>query len=73
MYFCASFHIFRDINILNFDLQKVVQDHEYFFSQLQHSMVNIKIYKCPAHIFALAHTVSVSEIYFFLEFLTFKK
>ena len=39
-------------------LQKVGQCHGVQFSQLHHSMANVKIYKCLPLIFALALTVS---------------
>ena len=39
-------------------LPKVGQSHVVQFSQLHHSIANVKIYKCLSHILALALTVS---------------
>ena len=41
-HFYTSSYRFRDLNILNVYLQKVVQGHAV---QLRHSMTNVKIYK----------------------------
>ena len=51
---CTSYFHFRDITILKFLPQKVGQGHGVQFSQLHHSMANVKIYKCLPQIFALA-------------------
>ena len=56
-HFSAGSYRFRDIKILHFYTKKVGQDHEVPFSQLHHSMANVKIYKCLSHIFAFALTV----------------
>ena len=45
-FFCASFHRFRDVNILNCYLQKVGESYRVQFLQLHHLMGNVKIYKC---------------------------
>ena len=66
-YFCTSSYCFRDIIFLILDLEKVGNGHGVQFSQLHHSMTNVKIYKCLQHIFALALTIS--EIYIFKNFL----
>ena len=47
---CTSSYRFRDIEILKFLPPKVGQGHGVQFSQLQHSMANVKIYKCQPNI-----------------------
>ena len=45
--------------IKKFDFQKVGHGHGVVqLSHLRHSMENVKIYKCPSTIFAIAHAVS---------------
>ena len=56
--FCATSYHFKYIKIKNIWLQKVGQGHRAQFSQLHHSMANIKIYKYLPQILALALTVS---------------
>ena len=54
-HFCANSYRFRNII---FYLQKVSQDHGVQFSQLHHSVENVKICKWFSHVTALALTVS---------------
>ena len=61
--FCVSSHCFRDINIKNFSSSKSRSRSWIQFSQLNHSMKNVKIYKCLHNIFVVALTSS--EIYKF--------
>ena len=68
-YFWFSSYYFRDITISNFYLKKVDHGHRVQFSQLDHSKINVKIYKSLSHIFALA--VTVTDIYIF--YFYFKK
>ena len=58
--FCALALTVSDTKIKNVDLQKTGYAHEEQFSQLHHSMANVKIYSCFPHIvFALALPVNV--------------
>ena len=65
--FCATSHFFfKYINIYNAQLQDVGQGHRVQFSQLDHSMANVQIYKCLPHMFALSLTISDIYIYIYI-------
>ena len=65
---CFSLHYQSpDGVLLNCDLQTVAQDHGVQYSQLHHSMANVKIYKCLPKHFALA--LIISEIKQFIVYL----
>ena len=53
---CASSYCFRDTIIKN--TNKFRSQHRVQFTQLRHSMANVKIYKCSPYNFVLALTVS---------------
>ena len=55
---CASSYRFRDITFFNLLPPKGISRSRSAFSQLHHSMANVKIYKSFAHIFAQCLTVS---------------
>ena len=56
-HFCATSYRFRDLKILNLDLQKVGKGHGVQFCR-HHSMSKVKICKILSYIFALALTIS---------------
>ena len=54
----SHFIVSEKLKFKIFNLEKVGQGHEVYFSQLHHSMTYVKMYKCLCDIFALALTVS---------------
>ena len=64
--FALALTVSEKLTFNNFGLQKVVQGHGVQFSQLQHSMANVQLYKCLLYNFAL--NLTISEIKFLKKF-----
>ena len=64
-YFCVSSYRLRDIKMLHLYLQKVGHGHRVQFSQLHHSMANVKIFKCPCtHFYASSYRFRYMKIFY---------